>query len=145
MFFCSFLDTDNRQDPYWQKWLEWCESHGVVVDKQAAATPLSDAPCALVGVGQLELQRSPCIEKGGTWLKDVARPCYIITTFHSFTFSGRVVPGSQRVSGSCRQWSWPDRWPQAWHAVLRAAKTSACKRVKGLLHHLFEFEQARDP
>eukprot|EP00913_Durusdinium_trenchii_P000356 g327.t1 len=30
----------------------------------------------------------------------------------------------------------------AWHAVLRAAKTSACKRVKGLLHHLFEFEQA---
>ena len=24
------------QDPYWQKWLAWCQTHGVVVDKQAS-------------------------------------------------------------------------------------------------------------
>eukprot|EP00435_Cladocopium_sp_Y103_P024304 s3785_g5.t5 len=53
------------KDPYWQKWLEWCRAHGVVVDKQA------------------------------------------------------------------------------WHAVVRAAKNLASsKRIKSLVHHLFDFEQA---
>ena len=26
------------QDPYWQKWLEWCRAHGVVVDKQVGTS-----------------------------------------------------------------------------------------------------------
>ena len=31
---------------------------------------------------------------------------------------------------------------EAWHAVVRAAKKAAPKRVKPLVHHLFDFEQA---
>jgi len=35
--FCHKLLTSD-QDPYWQKWLEWCRAHGVVVDKQVGTS-----------------------------------------------------------------------------------------------------------